>query len=283
LSSSDPAAGARRWRLEFAYDGSGLFGVADQPGRDTVVGRLRESLSHLLGGAAAPSVVVAGRTDAGVHAMAQVAHVDLPEEFAHDGATLVAALNSMLAPRVRVLRAAPAPDGFHARFSATWRAYRYLVVESAPPALALSAAWSWAVAGPLDLAAMRDAAARVVGEHDFRSFCRRAPQRPPGDPIVREVFECDWSRLENAWTLAPDSPAALRLGIRANAFCHHMVRSLVSTMVAVGRGHLPPEVVTERLGRPERAGLPGPAPAGGLALIGVGYPELAGGPCGSVG
>lgn len=281
MSSSDPAPGQRRWRLDLAYDGTGLAGVAEQPDADTVNGRLRAALSTVLA-TPCPPLVVAGRTDAGVHALAQVAHVDLPESLEPDGVRLIGSLNALLAPRVRVLSARVAPEGFHARFSATWRAYRYLVLES-PRGLGLTEPWSWAVPGPLDLEAMNAEATAALGERDFRSFCRRPPDRGPEDPLRREVLECAWRRLPDTWALSPEGASVLRLDIRANAFCHQMVRSLVATMVAVGRGRLAPGTLAERLAHPQRTGLPAPAPAAGLALVGVGYPELAGGPSGSVG
>ena len=179
MSSSEPTPSAtQRWRLDLAYDGSGLSGFAYQPQFTTVVGLVRETMARTLRLKEPPLVVGAGRTDAGVHAFAQVVHVDLPARlYASDRGPederLVQSLNRQLAGRVRVQRALRVGDDFHARFSAQWREYRYLVLESAPPALALTSAWSWSVPGPLDLASMNVAAADAVGVHDFRAFCRR--------------------------------------------------------------------------------------------------------------
>jgi tRNA pseudouridine38-40 synthase len=276
---------AVRWRLDLAYDGRGFNGFAEQSAGDTVVGRLRDALALTCRLAERPAVVGAGRTDAGVHAFAQVVHVDLPASLSVTGPTperLTASLNRLLAGRIRVTAARAASPDFHARFSATWREYRYLVLEESPPALGLTSAWSWSVAGPLDVAAMNAAAAQAVGTHDFRSFCRRPAGSDAAEPLLREVLAAAWERVADPLTLSP-SLAVVRLDIRANAFCHHMVRCLVSTMVAVGQGRLGPDVVAQRLATPDRAHLPPLAPPGGLCLVGVGYPELAGGPSGFVG
>jgi len=278
LSSSEPPGVTQRWRLDLAYDGRGYHGFAAQPGQDTVVGDLSAALARTLRLSEPPEIVGAGRTDAGVHALGQVVHVDLAAPFFRDdrgveAERLVASLNSQLGGRVRVLDACAVSGDFHARYSATWRAYRYLVLEAPPPALDLTAAWSWAVAGPLDVAAMNRAAGAALGEHDFRAFCRRPDGAPTEQPLVRDVLELSWERRADDWTLAAANASALRLWIRARSFCHHMVRCLASTMVAVGQGRLSEETIGERLATGRRDGLPGPAPAGGLALVAVGYPE----------
>ena len=278
----------QRWRLDLAYDGGSFSGFALQPQFTTVAGTLRDTLARTLRLAQPPLIVGAGRTDAGVHAFAQVVHVDLPSPLfatsrGPEGPRLARSLNKQLAGRVRVLSAQPVPDTFHARFSATWREYRYLVLESAPPALGLTSAWAWSVEGPLDLDAMNRAAADTLGRHDFRAFCRRPANSGPEDPIVRVVHVAAWERLADEWTLSPGVAPALRLRIRAASFCHHMVRCLASTTVAVGQGRLAPSIVRERLQSLERSSLPPPAPAGGLSLVGVGYDEFASGPSDFVG
>jgi len=231
--------------------------------------------------------VGAGRTDAGVHAFAQVVHVDLPDpiyadERGAEGDRLMRSLNKQLAGRIVVVRALALDDTFHARFSATWRAYRYLVVESDRPALALTSVSAWTVPGPLDLDLMNEAASIFLGNHDFRSFCRRPAGGPAGEPLRRTVLEARWRRLSDEWGLTVDGSPVLRFDIRANAFCHQMVRSLTSAIVAVGQGKWDISDLSGRLEAPERRGLPSPAPAGGLSLIGVGYSELAGGASGFV-
>ena len=273
MSSSDPPAATVRWRLDLAYDGRAFSGFAYQPRLETVAGALRQALARTLRLEAEPVVVGAGRTDAGVHALHQVVHVDLPARprtrTAPEPARLVTSLNAQLRGRIHVIAATPVEDSFHARFSATWRAYRYLVCVDGPRLDALEALW-WSVPGPLDLAAMNDAAAEVVGTHDFRSFCRRAPRSEPGEPITRLVHEARWRASNDPLELAPGG-AFVRLDIRAQSFCHTMVRSLVSTMVAVGRGRLAPDTVRRRLATPDRDRLPAPAPPSGLALVAVGY------------
>lgn len=288
MSSFDPLnISRRRWRLDIAYDGTSFRGFADQPGFDTVVGALRDAMSRTARVTYPLEIVGAGRTDAGVHAFGQVIHVDLPDpvyegDRGSDAEQLVRSLNHQLAGRIVITRATPVSDDFHARFSATWRSYRYLVVESPHPALTLTSLSAWTVPGPLDLDAMNAAADVILGNHDFRSFCRRPAGAPGGEPLRRTVLAAAWRRLDDEWGITIDQSPVLRFDIRANAFCHQMVRSLTSAMVAVGRGKLDVREVVDRLENPDRTGLPSPAPAGGLSLIGVGYPELAGGASGFV-
>jgi tRNA pseudouridine38-40 synthase len=288
LSSFDRSLSAtHRWRLDVAYDGNGLSGFAYQPETVTVVGLLRETLARTLRLAQEPDVVGAGRTDAGVHAFAQVVHVDLPTVFFENErgpevGRLLYSLNKQLAGRIRILKAQPVSDEFHARYSATWRAYRYLVLEDLPPALNVTSDWSWTVPGPIDIEAMNRCGADVLGTHDFRAFCRRPTNATTSEPLLREVLDVHWQRVDDEWGLTPTGSPALRLSIRAQSFCHTMVRSLVSTMIAIGQGTLSENTIKGRLESLERDHLPAPAPPGGLALIGVGYEEFAGGPSGFV-
>ena len=288
MSSSEPTPAApQRWRLDIAYDGQGLNGFAYQPEFTTVVGLLRSTIATTLHLQEEPEIVGAGRTDAGVHAFAQVIHVDLPSDFfasrgGPDAQRLVRALNRQLRGRVRVLSAYVVDDSFHARFSATWREYRYLVLETTPPALALHEAFSWAVAGPLDLDAMNRASAQLLGTHDFRAFCRRPDGSDPDQPLNRRVLGAVWERLEDNWQMSPDRAPAVRFTFRAQSFCHNMVRSLTSALVAIGQNKLPESTIYERLESHRRDHLPAPAPAGGLSLVGVGYGQFAGGPSGFV-
>ena len=288
LSSSEPTPTAtQRWRLDIAYDGQGLNGFAYQPEVTTVVGLLRATLASTLHLEEEPHIVGAGRTDAGVHAFAQVVHVDLPRDFfasrgGPDAQRLVRALNRQLRGRVRILSAGVVDETFHARFSAQWREYRYLVLETSPPALALHDAFAWAVQGPLDLAAMNRASDTLVGTHDFRAFCRRPEGSDPQNPLRRRVISAVWERLEDNWQMSPERAPALRFTIRAQSFCHNMVRSLTATLVAVGQGRIPESTIPERLESHQREHLPALAPAAGLSLVGVGYAAFAGGPSGFV-
>ncbi len=275
MSSSDPPLDVQRWRLDIAYDGNAFSGFAYQPEFTTVVGALRATLASTLR-IDEPLIIGAGRTDAGVHAFGQVVHVDLPVTlFASDGGPdpqrLARSLNQQLRGRIKVLDARPVDQSFHARFSATWREYRYLVLETSPPALALTDAWSWSVQGPLDLDAMNRVSAEVLGLHDFRAFCRRPTNSDAGEPLLRRVLDARWERLEDTWALTPDHGATAKFTIRAESFCHNMVRCLTSVLVRVGQGKLPETVIAERFESLSRDHLPSPAPASGLALVGVGY------------
>ena len=252
-----------------------------------MVGVLRATLASTLRLDHEPLIVGAGRTDTGVHAFAQVVHVDLPSPlYAHqrgpDADRLAASLNKQLRGRIMVTRARMVDSDFHARYSATWREYRYLVLESPTPALASTDEWSWSVRGTLDVDAMNQACQDLLGTHDFRAFCRRSTNGSPDDPIMRRVLAASFERRDDAWGMSPTGAPVVRFTIRAQSFCHNMVRCLTSTLVAIGQGRLGPETVAERLASLERAFLPPPAPARGLSLVGVGYPELAGGPSGFV-
>jgi len=278
-AAGDPAPRAR-WRLLVAYDGRGFSGFAAQPGGLTVAGSLAGALATVLRLGEPPPLVCAGRTDAGVHARGQVVHVDLPAELPKvrrgrtwcpaEGEDLVRSVNRLLAPAI-VLRAAErAAPGFDARRSATWRAYRYLV-WNAPVPDPLLAPVAWHVPEPLELRRMAAAADVVVGEHDFRAFCRRPPGTRPEDPLVRRVLDARWCDVSASELADGAVGRLLRFEVTATSFCHQMVRSIVATLVDVGRGAASPAAVHGRLGSPTRAGAPRPAPPHGLCLTAVGY------------
>jgi tRNA pseudouridine38-40 synthase len=191
-----------------------------------------------------------------------------------DPQRLMRSLNQQLRGRIKVLAARPVDQTFHARFSATWREYRYLVLETSPPALDLTDRWSWSVLGPLDLDAMNRVSAEIVGLHDFRAFCRRPTNSLADEPLLRRVIDARWERLADDWALTPDHSASLKFTIRAESFCHNMVRCLTSVLVAIGQGKLAEATVKERFKSLSRDHLPSPAPASGLALIAVGYDEV---------
>ncbi|HEY5244483.1 MAG TPA: tRNA pseudouridine synthase A [Acidimicrobiales bacterium] len=278
---------SRRWRLLLAYDGSGFRGFAAQPGTVTVAGTLGAALARAARLDGSPRLVCAGRTDAGVHARGQVVHVDLPADLDID---LVHVLNRQLAPAIVVRSAEPADPDFDARHSATGRRYRYLV-WNAPVADPLLAPVAWHVADPLDRRAMAAAADALIGEHDFRAFCRRPPGTGPDEPIVRVVTNARWSVVphEAAGTagdngdgteaaVTPRVGAAkagesrlLRFDIGASSFCHQMVRSVVATLVDAGRGRGNAATVVGLLAAGSRAGTARPAPAHGLCLVDVTY------------
>jgi len=270
--------GTARWRLTFAYDGRAFRGFAAQPGTATVAGSLAEALARTLRLDGPPALVCAGRTDAGVHARGQVVHVDLPEKLPpgrSGGSTplgpaeLVRRLNRQLAPAVVVHEARPAP-GFDARRAATSRHYRYLVWNAPFPDPLLDGL-VWHVADPLDLRRMGAAADPLLGEHDFRAFCRRAPGTSPDEPITRRVLSAGWAEAEDREVAEAGPGRLLRFDITAQSFCHQMVRSIVATLVEVGRGRLHQAEVVERLRAGTRTGGPRPAPAEGLCLVEVAY------------
>jgi tRNA pseudouridine38-40 synthase len=283
-------AGTVRWRLRLSYDGAGFHGFADTNGVPTVAGALGEALGRV---ARVPiALTCAGRTDTGVHALDQVVHFDLPTEASArlEPTALVRSCNSMLAPAIVVREAEVVEPSFDARRSALSRRYRYLVLN-APVADPLLAHLSWHVSDPLDMRSMAAGADSVVGEHDFRAFCRRPPGATPDAPLVRRVTDARWSRFGDsprtssasteasgaaghqraATLLRPAVGDLLSFEIEANAFCHQMVRSLVGTLVDVGRGRRRPSDVVWILRSCDRSQASQPAPAHGLTLVGVRY------------
>jgi tRNA pseudouridine38-40 synthase len=220
-----------------------------------VCGVLTEALSTVV---RRPVVLtVAGRTDAGVHATGQVAHIDLPAEL--DLEPLVPRLARLLPADVRVRAATWVPAAFDARFSALARHYRYRLAVTSYGAEPLRARDTLSWPHPADLATMNDASARLVGEHDFAAFCRRRD----GATTIRALRRFAWHPAEDGVIAAQ---------VSADAFCHNMVRGLVGAVLAVGRGQRPPEWPAELLARGSRASEVTVAPAHGLTLVGVDYP-----------
>lgn len=255
-----PGPGHERLRLLLAYDGTGFRGFAENRGVRTVGGELRSALERVVG---VPLVLaVAGRTDAGVHAQGQVVSVDVPVGSV-DPAELRRALNSLLAPRVVAREVAFAPADFHARFSARWRRYRYRLLTTEVPDPFL-AATTWWVPAVLDRHRMAEAAHELVGTHDFAAFCRRPRDRPEAS-LVRQVTDARFSQEPR------DDGRILTFEITAGAFCHQMVRSIVGTLVEVGRGRRPVSSVPEALAGSDRALAGQLAPPQGLVLWEVGY------------
>jgi tRNA pseudouridine38-40 synthase len=253
----------RTIRLTLAYDGSRFRGWARQrdPAIRTIEGTLAADLERIL--QEPVKLSVAGRTDAGVHARGQVASLTTDSSVPPE--RLQKALNGALAPELVVVTAAYAPDGFDARFSARAREYVYRIHEAALPD-PFTARFVWHRPGHLPLGPMREAARLLVGERDFASFCRH----PGGDrSTVRDLRTLTVGR----------QGTVLSTRAVANGFLHHMVRSLVGTLVAVGEGRLEPGAMPEILGARNREAAGRPAPARGLTLERVHYgrqtsPEL---------
>jgi tRNA pseudouridine38-40 synthase len=246
-----------RVRLDLAYDGTAFGGWAAQPGRRTVQGALEEALGVLLR-APAPRVTVAGRTDAGVHARGQVAHVDLPAGVAGDR-LLLRRVNGLLPDDVCVRAAGLAPAGFDARFSAVWRRYRYRIADGPGVVDPLRRHDTLSWPRELDLALLQHGSTPLIGEHDFAAFCRRRE----GATTIRGLQALVWGR-------GPEG--VLEAVVQADAFCHSMVRSLVGALVAVGEGRRPVDWPGSLLVLGARSSEVAVAPPHGLVLEAVGYP-----------
>ncbi|MGC0368379.1 tRNA pseudouridine(38-40) synthase TruA [Microbacterium sp. SLBN-111] len=261
-----------RIRLDIAYDGTHFRGWARQPGLRTVQGVLEDALARILG--ADPRLVVAGRTDAGVHASGQVAHVDLDEEQEArlprrrrdgDEADAVAALAGRIRgvlgayPDVTVTRTTAAPDGFDARFSAVWRRYSYRIADLATGYDPLDRARTTSVKAHLDVEAMDAAARSLIGLHDFAAYCKAREEAT----TIRTLLEYDWHRAADGAVVA---------NVRADAFCHSMVRALVGACVAVGEGRLEADRVLAIRDAAARTPDTKVLAARGLVLAEVGYP-----------
>jgi tRNA pseudouridine38-40 synthase len=244
------------WALMLEYDGAPFVGWQRQDNGLSVQQVLETAASHLTGGVPVPSIV-AGRTDAGVHAEAQVAQLALPSLLTAD--RLRDALNHHMKPHpVAVLRAAPAPDGWNARFSAIGRAYRYRILNRrVRPALLAGRVWH--VHAPLDEVAMQRAAQALLGRHDFTSF--RAAACQAKSPL-RTLDRLDVTRDGDI----------IEIVAEARSFLHHQVRNMVGTLKLVGDGHWGAERVAAALAARDRAAAGPTAPADGLCLIGVRYP-----------
>lgn len=252
----------RRARLVVAYDGSAFHGFAEQQVTPTVMGVLREALERIC--RVPIDLTGAGRTDAGVHAWGQVVSGNLPEDV--DLVSLPRRLTRLCGPSIVVRSAEWTTPDFDARFSALWRHYRYHVISGPTPVPAL-ATTTWHVPHHLELWTMQLACDPLIGEHDFSSFCRRpkgeAGATPPS--MRRRIMLAHWTEIEGEYG------PLLRFEIRANAFCHQMVRSIVGTMVDVGLGRRHAGEITTILARRDRSAAGQVAPPHGLSLWEVGY------------
>jgi tRNA pseudouridine38-40 synthase len=252
-----------RLRLDLAYDGSDFSGWAAQPGRRTVQAVLEDALGRVLRLPEPARLTVAGRTDAGVHAAGQVAHLDVPATaWPGDAGRALRSLAGVLPPDVRVRGLAPAPPGFNARFSALWRRYRYRVGDSPAAADPLRRHDTLWYPRPLDVDRMNAAASSLLGEHDFAAFCRRRE----GATTVRRLLRLDWARQGDGVAEAT---------VVADAFCHNMVRAMVGALLAVGEERREPDWPGQVLAAAVRDGAVHVAPPHGLCLAEVRYPPAA--------
>ena len=275
---------ARNLKLVLSYDGADFSGWQVQPGRPTVQGALAAALERVTGTRVLPQG--SGRTDAGVHALAQVASCSLENESAIPAENLVRALNDLLPPAIRVVSVEDAPPGFHARHSARAKTYRYRIFRASicPPFLAR---YVYHHPFPLDDAAICRAAPWVVGEHDFTSFAAVDPEvgkarveagdspaqarvdakarvgagDSPARTNVRTIFSSAWERQGDE----------LIYTVRGSGFLHHMVRNLVGTFLLVGKGSLDEAGFRRILESKNRSAAGSTAPASGLCLVSVEY------------
>ncbi len=246
-----------RVRIDLGYDGGGFHGWARQPGLRTVQGDLERALDTVLR-VEGTSLTVAGRTDAGVHARSQVAHVDLADTA--EIGPLVRRLNGLLDADVRVHRISVAPPGFDARFSAVWRRYAYRIADRPDAVDPLRRGHVLVWPRPLDDAAMTRAAEAMLGEHDFAAFCRKRA----GATTIRTLIDLGWQRQPDGVLVAT---------VRADAFCHNMVRALVGCLVAVGEGRRDAAWARGVLTGRQRDPAVKVARPHGLTLEEVGYPD----------
>ncbi|WP_229073944.1 tRNA pseudouridine(38-40) synthase TruA [Actinoplanes sp. DH11] len=253
--------GSIRLRLDVSYDGADFSGWAAQPARRTVAGVLTEALGRLVGPETPLGLTVAGRTDAGVHATGQVCHIELPaDRYAELEGSLLRRLAALMPPDARVRAVVPVPPSFDARFSATYRRYEYRVTDDpwGPEPLRRHDTLGWM--RRLDLDRLNAAAAGLLGEHDFAAFCKRKEHAT----TIRAINRLDWRR---------DPDRTLVATVQADAFCQAMVRSLVGAMLFVGDGRREPEWPARLLTLRERSSEVTVAPAHGLTLVAVGYPD----------
>lgn len=253
----DPPSDTARLKLLVAYDGSEFHGFARQRDQRTVAGDLAAALEKVV--RRPVTLTGAGRTDAGVHAWGQVVTCDVPAAI--DLRRLRNGLNSMLNPAIAIRSAELVAPDFDARFSASWRAYRYTIVNR-PVLDPFRARTAWHVEPPLDLHRLMLGADVFIGEHDFASFCRRGPE---GSTTTRRVHESRW---------VDEGDGILRYEIRATAFCWQMVRSIVGTLVDVGLGRRKPGELMGALAARDRSAAGQVAPPHGLCLWEVGYATI---------
>ena len=257
--------GFTRLRIDFGYDGTDFFGWSKQPELRTIQAAFLEALTLIFGESEIDfSLRVAGRTDAGVHALHQVAHFDLTEtQLARLGRETIDdiayKLNRLLPNDIRVAAVGEAPAGFDARFSAINRRYRYRLADNLSFKNPLETRFTLDVAGKLNLDAMNEAGGHLLGLHDFASFCK--PRE--GSTTIRELQEIVVSRGVGQ---------VVEIEVQADAFCHNMVRSIVGALIAVGQGRATPAKIKQLLEQTNREGSYKVVSPHGLSLMKIGYP-----------
>ena len=259
-----PEASGQNWKLTLAYDGTDFHGWQVQPGHSTVQGELARAIERVTGERVLPQG--SGRTDAGVHALGQVASFAITAPIPSEN--LLRALNRVLPSSIRVLSAEHAAPAFHARHSARGKSYEYRIFrgETCPPWLAR---YVYALPWTLNFEAMQQAAACVCGEHDFTSFAA-------SDPDLNTRAEESITPVNNVRTIDRSEWLVSETGlwiyrVHGSGFLHHMVRNLTGTLLDAGRGHFSPEDIPQILAARSRSAAGATAPARGLFLVSVDY------------
>ena len=263
--ASENVGGFTRLRIDFGYDGTDFYGWSKQPELRTIQGEFIEAFTVIFGEAENDfGLRVAGRTDAGVHAIGCVAHADLTDEqLARLGRQtiddLAYKLNGLLPNDIRVSNVAVAPAGFDARFSAISRRYRYRIADGLSTSNALEARHTLQLIWKLDTDAMNAAAQQLLGLNDFASFCKPREK----STTIRELQEVSVVRVDGG---------VIEIELQADAFCHNMVRSIVGALIAVGRGKADGAKLRELLEKTNREGSFKVVAPHGLTLLAIGYP-----------
>ncbi len=252
----------RRLKIELTYEGTNYAGWAFQPDQRTLQGEIESAISKIA--RTKVETIVAGRTDAGVHARQQFIHVDIPQnplppDITWDIPNWAYKLNRILDEDIRILKVEDAPPGFHARFSPTERRYEYKIADDLQIVKPLERFDVEPWYRKLDIDLMNEAGNYLLGEHDFKAFCKFREDQT----TIRTLMKFHWRRAENGFLIAD---------VRANAFCYSMVRNLVGAAVCVGEGRFPKEWVLEVLANKERVSDSYVFPGRGLTLTEIVLP-----------
>lgn len=257
LPTLNPESGFARLRVDLTYDGTNFSGWAKQPNQRTIQEEFEKALTTIL--RIPVTTIVAGRTDAGVHAKYQVLHSDIPIDSKIDNLTF--RLNQFLTDEIRVLRTAWAPVNFHARFTAQSRTYQYKIIDGGQVTAPLDRYDSVEWFRKLDINLMNLGSNLLLGEHDFFAYCKFRE----GGSTVKNLLKFEWHRDENSIVIGE---------IQANSFRYNMVRNLVGAAVCVGEGRFEPKWMKKVLDERLRVSDSYVFPAKGLTLISISYPEI---------
>lgn len=257
LPTLNPESGFARLRVDLTYDGTNFSGWAKQPNQRTIQEEFEKALTTIL--RIPVTTIVAGRTDAGVHAKHQVLHSDIPIDSKIDNLTF--RLNQFLTDEIRVLRTAWAPVNFHARFTAQSRTYQYKIIDGGQVTAPLDRYDSVEWFRKLDINLMNLGSNLLLGEHDFFAYCKFRE----GGSTVKNLLKFEWHRDENSIVIGE---------IQANSFRYNMVRNLVGAAVCVGEGRFEPKWMKKVLDERLRVSDSYVFPAKGLTLISISYPEI---------